>query len=106
MLMRSLSHFVSLATEKNFVRVAETCETSERILSASICELEEYLEAQLVTREGDAIRLTLQGEAALVWARNILDNYESMHEELPPTTFLIKMSGVDWHRTDIDVEPL
>ena len=80
--MRSLSHFVALATEKHFVRAAETCNASQTILSASIRELEKYLEARLITRDGDSIRLTLQGEAALVWARRILDDYEAMQEEL------------------------
>jgi DNA-binding transcriptional LysR family regulator len=82
MLMRSLSHFVALATEKRFVRAAKTCNASRTTLSASIRELEKYLEARLITREGDSIRLTLQGEAALVWARRILHDYEAMQEEL------------------------
>jgi len=86
MLMRGLSHFVALATQKRFVRAAETRDASRKISSASIRELEKYLEARLVTREGDSIHLTLQGEAALVWARRILADHEAMPEQPQPAS--------------------
>src|ERR1700675_3699556 len=50
MLVRHLSYFVTLASEKHFARAAELCHVAQPTLSAAIRKLEEDLGVRLVLR--------------------------------------------------------
>ena len=82
MLLRSLSHFVVLANEGDLTRAAKACKVRRSSISASVRELEAYLEAPLVDEQSGLLRLTTHGEKALTWAQKILGDYESMCGEL------------------------
>lgn len=82
MLLRSLSHFVALANERDLKRAAKACKVRRSAISASLRELETYLEAPLVNEGGGLLRLTAHGERTLSWARRILAEYENMRSEL------------------------
>jgi DNA-binding transcriptional LysR family regulator len=82
MLIRHLSFFTTLAREKHFARTAEICNVAQPTLSLAIRKLEEYLGIPLVLRGHRYVGLTPEGERALVWARQILSDFESMREEI------------------------
>ncbi|HMK89351.1 MAG TPA: LysR family transcriptional regulator [Methylocystis sp.] len=82
MLIRHLSFFATLAREKHFARTAEVCNITQPTLSIAIRKLEDYLGIPLVVRGHRFVGLTPEGEKALVWARQILNDYESMREEI------------------------
>ena len=76
--MRSLSHFVALASERDIAQPAQTCNVRRTAIPTSIRELEAYLEAPLADQESGPLRLTTQGERALSWDQKIHCDYESM----------------------------
>jgi len=82
MLIRHLSYFSVLAREKHFSRTAEVCNITQPTLSIAIRKLEDYLGIPLVIRGHRFIGLTPEGEKALIWARQILIDYESMCEDI------------------------
>lgn len=82
MLIHDLQHFVVLARERNFTRAAEACNVSKAAVETSICDLEKYLEAPLISTRSSPVTLTAHGEKALSWARKIIDEYERMQAEL------------------------
>jgi DNA-binding transcriptional LysR family regulator len=81
-LIRHLSFFITLAREKHFARTAELCHIAQPTLSLAIRKLEDYLGIPLVLRGHRFEGLTPEGERALIWARRILTDYESMCEEI------------------------
>ncbi|MAD37134.1 LysR family transcriptional regulator [Tistrella sp.] len=82
MLVRHLSYFVTLAGEKHFARAAARCNITQPTLSAAIRKLEQDLEVRLVVRGHRFTGLTAEGEKLLVWARQILRDYDSLREDL------------------------
>lgn len=92
MLIRHLSYFSMLAREKHFARTAEACNITQPTLSIAIRKLEDYLGIPLVIRGHRFIGLTPEGEKALIWARQILIDYESMREDI--ASFKRGLTGV------------
>jgi DNA-binding transcriptional LysR family regulator len=82
MLVRHLSYFVTLAKERHFARAAEVCNVAQPTLSAAIRKLEEDLGIPLVIRSHRYVGLTPQGEKLLSWGRQILTDYQSLHDDL------------------------
>ncbi|HTO80150.1 MAG TPA: LysR family transcriptional regulator, partial [Methylocystis sp.] len=82
MLIRHLSYFATLAREKHFARSAERCNITQPTLSLAIRKLEDYLGVPLVERGQRFVGLTPEGEKALIWARQILNDYDSMRGEI------------------------
>jgi DNA-binding transcriptional LysR family regulator len=82
MFLRHLSYFVTLAREKHFARAAEVCHISQPTLSAAIHKLEQDLQARLVIRGHRFLGLTAEGERVLVWARQILSDYDGLRIDL------------------------
>jgi DNA-binding transcriptional LysR family regulator len=82
MLVRHLSYFVALARERHFARAAEACHVAQPTLSAAIRKLEEDLGVPLVVRSHRYVGLTPEGEKLLAWGRQILTDYQSLHEDL------------------------
>lgn len=79
-----LSHFVALAIEKDFDSAAKACQVPLDQLQRSVTELESYLDAPVVERDGFAVHLTCHGVTAFLWAQKILSSYEAMRHELSP----------------------
>lgn len=82
MLIRHLSYFVTLARERHFARAAEACHVAQPTLSAAIRKLEEYLGVPLVVRDHRFIGLTAEGQKLLAWSRQILNDYQSLRDDL------------------------
>lgn len=82
MLIRHLQFFSALARERHFARAAELCNITQPTLSIAIRKLEDYLGIPLVVRGRRFVGLTPEGEKALVWTRQILNDYQSLREEI------------------------
>jgi DNA-binding transcriptional LysR family regulator len=82
MLIRHLKFFVTLAEEQHFGRAAELCSVTQPTLSQAIRKLEEDLNLSLIVRGHRFLSLTAEGEKVLRWGRQILADYESLHDDL------------------------
>lgn len=82
MLIRHLKFFVALAEEQHFGRAAELCNVTQPTLSQAIRKLEDDLNLALIIRGHRFMSLTPEGEKVLVWGRQILADYDSMHDDL------------------------
>lgn len=82
MLVRHLSFFVTLAREQHFARAADLCNVTQSTLSAAIRKLEEDLQVPLVVRNQRFLGLTVEGEHLLGWSRQILQDYDSLRDQL------------------------
>ncbi|MBM3516332.1 MAG: LysR family transcriptional regulator [Alphaproteobacteria bacterium] len=82
MQLRHLHYFVTLAEERHFRRAAELCHVTQSTLSAAVRQLEEEVGAPLIERDKRFREVTAEGRALLVWARRILAEQRSLHQEL------------------------
>lgn len=82
MLIRHLKFFVTLAEEQHFGRAAELCRVTQPTLSQAIRKIEEDLDLALIIRGHRFVSLTPEGEKVLHWGRQILSDYESLHDDL------------------------
>ena len=82
MLIRHLTYFIALAREQHFARAAQACNVTQPTLTAAIKKLEEDLGVPLVIRDHRFVRLTDEGEKALLWGRQILADYGSLKDDL------------------------
>lgn len=82
MLMRHLKFFATLAQERHFGRAAELCNVTQPTLSQAIRKLEEDLGVALIIRNHRFLRLTPEGEKALLWGRQILADYDNLQQDL------------------------
>ena len=80
--IRQLQYLAALAREKHFTRAAQACNVSQPTLSGRIRQLEEQLGVAIVERGQRFIGLTPEGERVLKWAHLILDNWQSLQQEL------------------------
>ena len=77
-----LDYLLALAREKHFGRAAEACAVTQPTLSAGIKQLEEQMRVLLVNRGSRFQGFTPEGERVLEWARRIVGDTRSMHEEI------------------------
>ncbi|AXS41633.1 LysR family transcriptional regulator [Breoghania sp. L-A4] len=77
-----LEMFIALAREKHFGRAAEECRVTQPTLSAAIKQLEDQLDVMLVRRGSRFQGLTPEGQRVLDWARRIVGDARTMHEEM------------------------
>ncbi|MCL2384541.1 MAG: LysR family transcriptional regulator [Alphaproteobacteria bacterium] len=82
MFLRHLSYFVTLARKKHFAQAAESCHISQPTLSAAIRKLEDDLQVPLVLRGHRFLGLTAEGERVLIWAQQILKDYDGLKIDL------------------------
>lgn len=82
MLIRHLRFFVVLAEEQHFGRAAEQCNVTQPTLSQAIRKLEDDLNLALIIRGHRFMSLTPEGEKVLLWGRQILADYDSLHDDL------------------------
>ncbi len=80
--IRQLQYLAALAREKHFTRAAQACHVTQPTLSGRIRQLEEELGVPIVARGQRFIGLTPEGERVLKWAHLILDNWQSLTQEL------------------------
>lgn len=89
--IRQLQYLVALAREKHFTRAAMACNVTQPTLSGRIRQLELELGIPIVERGQRYQGLTAEGERVLKWAQLILNNWQSMQQELTQ----IRSSGAD-----------
>lgn len=82
MLIRHLRFFVTLAEVEHFGRAAEMCNVTQPTLSQAIRKLEEDLALVLIIRGHRFMALTPEGEKVLRWGRQILTDYDNLHDDL------------------------
>lgn len=82
MLIRHLRFFVILSEEQHFGRAAERCSITQPTLSQAIRRIEEELDLALIIRGHRFMSLTPEGEKVLRWGRQILADYDSLHDDL------------------------
>lgn len=82
MLIRHLRFFVTLAEVEHFGRAAEMCNVTQPTLSQAIRKLEEDLALVLIIRGHRFTALTPEGEKVLRWGRQILTDYDNLHDDL------------------------
>ena len=80
--IRQLQYLVALAREKHFTRAATACNVTQPTLSGRIRQLELELGVPIVERGQRYQCLTSEGERVLKWAQLILNNWQSMQQEL------------------------
>jgi DNA-binding transcriptional LysR family regulator len=81
-LIDKLEYLMALARERHFGRAAEACGVTQPTLSAGIKQLEAQLNVLLVQRGSRFIGFTPEGERTLDWARRILADSRTLHEEM------------------------
>jgi len=81
-LIRHLRFFVVLAEERHFGRAADVCSVTQPTLSQAIRKIEEELDLALIIRGHRFMSLTPEGEKVLRWGRQILADYDSLHDDL------------------------
>jgi len=84
--IRQLQYLVALAREKHFTRAASACHVTQPTLSGRIRQLELELGVPIVERSQRYQGLTPEGERVLKWAQLILNNWQSMQQELAHLT--------------------
>ncbi|MEQ1715207.1 MAG: LysR family transcriptional regulator [Hyphomicrobium sp.] len=84
--IRQLQYLVALAREKHFTRAASACHVTQPTLSGRIRQLELELGVPIVERGQRYQGLTAEGERILKWAQLILNNWQSMQQELTQMT--------------------
>ncbi len=74
--LRHLRYFIAVAEQLHFAQAAETLGIAPPTLTVQIQEIERTLGAQLFSRTKRSVALTPAGEAFLVEARAVLDQFE------------------------------
>ena len=80
--IRQIQYLAALAREKHFTRAAQACNITQPTLSGRSRQLEQELGVPIVARGQRYIGLTPEGERVLKWAHLILDNWQSLQQEL------------------------
>ena len=80
--IRQLQYLAALARERHFTRAAAACNITQPTLSGRLRQLEQELGVPIIERGQRYHGLTPEGERVLAWARTILDNWQSMQQEL------------------------
>jgi DNA-binding transcriptional LysR family regulator len=88
--------FALVATLANFTRVAEVTGTTQSAVSLKLKRLETFLGRRLVERTPRSVRLTIDGEAFLAHAKNLLEANERALAITPSASYRIRL-GVSDH---------
>ncbi len=80
--IRQLQYLAALAREKHFTRAAKACNVTQSTLSGRVRQLEQELGVPIVERGQRFHGLTADGHRVLTWAKAILDNWESLQQEI------------------------
>ncbi len=85
-----LKLFTVLASTRHFGRTAEICHVSPSTISRSLKQLEEDMNTRLVERDSRSVSLTPQGEDLLVFAREVLQQWETLQDSLAASATELK----------------
>jgi LysR family positive regulator for ilvC len=88
--VHKLKLFVALATTQHFGRAAESCHVSPSTLSRNLKQLEDDLHAKLVDRDSRSVALTPAGEDFLVFAREVLQQWETFQDSVAASAHELK----------------
>ncbi len=80
--IRQLQYLAALAREKHFTRAAQACNVTQPTLSGRIRQLEQELGVPIVARGSRYIGLTPEGERVLKGALMILEDWQTLNQEL------------------------
>jgi DNA-binding transcriptional LysR family regulator len=80
--IRQLQYLIALAREKHFTRAAKECGVTQPTLSGRIRQLEQELGVPIVERGQRFHGLTPQGERVLSYANVILDNWNTLQQDI------------------------
>lgn len=80
--IRQLQYLAALVRERHFTRAAQACHVTQPTLSGRIRQLEQELGVPIVERGQRFVGLTPEGERVLKWAHLVLDNWQSLQQEL------------------------
>ncbi|MBY4675622.1 HTH-type transcriptional activator IlvY [Marinobacterium arenosum] len=80
--IRTLKQFLTLADTLHFGRASELSHVSSSALSRSIKQLEETLGVALFERDNRTVTLTREGEKFQAYARDAVDGWEAIRNEL------------------------
>ncbi|WP_110669097.1 HTH-type transcriptional activator IlvY [Salinicola halophilus] len=83
---RPLTYFLALAENLHFGRASDACHISPSTLSRSIRQLEESLGVTLFERDNRHVALTRQGQRFHTYARETLEQWQSMQRTLMEET--------------------
>ncbi len=97
--IRQLQYLVALAREQHFTRAAEACRVTQPTLSGRIRQLEQELGVPIVRRGQRYMGLTTEGNHILKWAQRILEDCDSLRDDLSA------LSGAPEGRMVIGVVP-
>jgi len=81
MFMRQLTYLIALDKHRHFGRAADSCHVSQPALSNAIKELERELGITVIKRNRAFEGITLEGERAILWARQILASLEALRQD-------------------------
>lgn len=82
--------FTTLASTRHFGRAADSCHISPSTVSRSIKQLEEDLGVRLVERDSRSVSLTPQGQDFLVFAREVLQQWETFQDSMAASATELK----------------
>lgn len=74
--------FTALASCQHFGRAAASCHVSPSTISRAVKQLEEDLGTRLVERDSRSMSLTAQGQEFLVFAREVLQQWETFQDAM------------------------
>ncbi|MFI3312296.1 MAG: LysR family transcriptional regulator [Eubacteriales bacterium] len=77
--IRQLECFVAAVEQKTFIKASEVLFVTQPAVSKAIAQLEKDVKTKLFERSSKGLRLTHQGENLYVYAKNILEQVELMH---------------------------
>ncbi len=87
---QKLKQFVKLAKTLNFNRAAQASHVSPSTLSRTIQQLEEDFGVQLFLRDNRSVVLTDQGKQVLEYANDMLQQWDTLKEDLQEASSLLK----------------
>ncbi len=88
--IQKLRLFTVLASTRHFGRTAESCHVSPSTISRSIKQLEDDTNSRLVERDSRSVSLTPQGEDFLVFAREVLQQWETFQDSIAASATELK----------------
>ncbi|MBO4915900.1 MAG: LysR family transcriptional regulator [Oscillospiraceae bacterium] len=103
MTLNAFSVFLTVVEEMNFTRAAERLYITQQSLSGYIRRLEEYYGVTLFQRR-PTLKLTLEGEAMVACARQVLDSEQTLERRLADITenaAAVLTLGISYQRSSV-----
>src|ERR1700751_5697384 len=82
MQIESLKVFCDLAETESFTKAAQINNVTQSAVSQQISSLEKQFKSMLIERSKKKFRLTREGQALYEFSKQIIQNYDSLHNTL------------------------